>query len=237
MRFRPQIILTAACFALAWSLAAQAADEQPQGRPRRPQETLFISPAGEPFRSDTANPYPVAAWFAQADANHDGRLEREEFRADFARFFKQLDTDGNGFIDGDEIAGYEQNVAPEVLPRLAQAQAGDFGDRGGPGDSSGAPDGGRRRGGGGQRRLAQPSAAKGKAVIDGAPQFSLLNISEPVANADANFDGKVSLAEFLAAADRRFDQLDLNHQGYLSLDFLPRTPEQIALQGRRKPPQ
>jgi hypothetical protein len=73
-------------------------------------------------------------------------------------------------------------------------------------------------------------------VIDGAPEFSLLNIAEPVSNADTNFDGKVSLQEFLAAADRRFDELDPSRQGYLTLDGLPRTPEQIAVDGRRKPP-
>jgi hypothetical protein len=196
--------------------------------PRRPKtETLFISPAGQPFRADPGQPYPVAAWFAQADADHDGKLTREEFRADFANFFRQLDTDHNGFIDGVEIAVYEQDVAPEVLPHIAQTEAGDF-----PADPTDAGKGGSGRRA--TRRLAQAPARKGELAIDGAPEFSFLNISEPVSNADQNFDGKISLAEFLAAADRRFDLLDEDHNGYLTLDTLPQTPDQIAVEGKRK---
>ena len=38
----------------------------------RPRGALFVSPSGEPFRSRPGEPYPVAVWFAQADADHDG---------------------------------------------------------------------------------------------------------------------------------------------------------------------
>ncbi|MFV4201433.1 hypothetical protein ACNJPY_21055, partial [Mycobacterium tuberculosis] len=58
--------------------------------------------------------------------------------------------------------------------------------------------------------------------------FGLLNEPEPVAAADADFDGRVSLSEFLAAADRRFAALDAKHLGYLTLADLPKTPAQEA---------
>jgi hypothetical protein len=180
--------------------------------------TLFLSPAGKPFHADPGQPYPVGAWFAEADANHDGKLTKDEFRADFAAFFKQLDENQDGVIDGVELQRYEQVIAPEVLPRLAQVQGGYPGERG-------------ERG---ARQLAEPPRARGGAAYDGAPAYSLLNVSEPVANADQDFDGKISLEEFLRAADRRFDQLDKAKNGYLTLDTLPQTPEQVAVEGKRK---
>jgi Ca2+-binding EF-hand superfamily protein len=188
------------------------------GAPRDKRATLFLSPAGKPFHADPGQPYPVGSWFAEADANHDGKLTKEEFRADFAAFFKVLDENHDGMIDGVELQHYEQVIAPEVLPRLAQVQGGFPGERG----QSGA------------RQLAEPPRAKGGGAYDGAPAYSLLNVSEPVANADQDFDGKVSLEEFLKAADRRFDQLDKEKNGYLTLDTLPQTPEQIAVEGRKR---
>jgi hypothetical protein len=183
-----------------------------------PHPTLFISPAGKPFRAAAGQPYPVAAWFAEADANHDGKLTREEFRADFAAFFNLLDVNHDGFIDGQEIARYEQEVAPDVLPRLAQAQGDGRGDKAG----------------GDQRKLAAAPRLKNGDFYDGAPEFSLLNVSEPVSSADLNFDGKITLPEFLTAADRRFDQLDKDHLGYLTLATLPQTPEQIGVEGKKR---
>jgi hypothetical protein len=224
---RPSLTLLALA---AVALNAACAGD-PEGRPRRDPHkdaTLFISPAGKPFHADPGQPYPVRAWFAEADRNHDGRITREEFRADFEAFFNRLDTNHDGFIDGLETAAYEETVAPEILPRLAQGRAA--GDARGP-DETGEPGGGRRSRE--PRQLAAPPERRGQASIEGAPAFSLMNVSEPVISADANFDGKVSLQEFLAAADRRFDALDTDKLGYLTLEGLPRTPEQILLEGNK----
>jgi len=49
---------------------------------------------------------------------------------------------------------------------------------------------------------------------------SLLSEPEPVSGADVNLDSHITLAEWLAAADRRFDMLDTKHLGYLSHDAL-----------------
>jgi hypothetical protein len=202
-------------------LSACAGDGPSRPDPDSGRETLFLSPAGKPFHGAEGAPYPVGVWFAEADANHDAKLTKDEMRADFTAFFKTLDLDHNGEIDGIETAHYEEDVAPEVLPRLAQVGGGFPGERAG----------GRK---GGTRRLAEAPVRRGAQGYDGAPLYSLLNVSEPVSSADLNFDGKISLEEYLAAADRRFDQLDKDKLGYLTLSTLPQTPQQIVVEGKRR---
>lgn len=217
MRHRPSSIAASLAVALCLLSPAAHADDSSK-TPKGARSTLFISPAGEPFHAGPGRPYPVGQWFAQADANHDGKLTQDEFRADFARFFKVLDQDHNGVLDGAEVQHYEQDIAPEVLPRLAQVRGGYPGERGGPGN----------------RQLAEAPPARGGQIYDGAPAYSLLNVSEPVANTDENFDGRITLEEFLHAADRRFALLDKDRNGYLTLDTLPQTPEQVAVEGRKR---
>src|SRR5581483_8473553 len=55
------------------------------------------------------------AWFDRVDANHDGAIDKVEFRADALRFFKQLDANGDGVIDGFELSAYEHKIAPELI--------------------------------------------------------------------------------------------------------------------------
>src|ERR1700749_344282 len=91
--------------AAAGLIACAAVDQTlAQPRPNTPQAAgftqLFISPAGEPYRGRPGEPYPVALWFKQADANHDGVITQEELRADHAGFFSALDYDDAGYLDG-----------------------------------------------------------------------------------------------------------------------------------------
>lgn len=169
--------------------------EGPGGAPRA---QLFISPSGQPFRAPPGAPYPVVVWFAQADADHDGRLTREEFRADADAYFPTLDPDGDGKITLTEVTRYERDIAPEIT-----GFAMDGGERGG----------GHGGGGGGFNGLRQGAAA-----------YSLINEPHPIRGADADLSFDVTRAEWRAAADRRFARLDTDVDGALTLAELPRSP-------------
>ncbi len=190
--------------------------------PQRPRMQLFISPAGEPFRAPADAPYPVAAWFAGADANHDGALSRDEFVADAARFFSVLDADHDGVIDGFEVSTYEKKIAPEIL--LGGMVMGGGGPDGGGrrGPPAGGPGGGRGDfGGGGGGRGRQQGGG-----MQGAAPYALLSEPQPVMGADADFNRRISRDEALKAAKARFALLDTEKAGVLRLEGLPRTPVQ-----------
>ena len=72
-------------------------------------------------------------------------------------------------------------------------------------------------------------------------RYGLLNIPEPVMSADGDFNRGVSLEEFRRAATKRFQLLDLNHSGRLTLPVLLTDAEAAADQAKRplgyKPPE
>ncbi len=213
--------------------ASDGGDNPPPRRaPQGPLPNVFISPEGKPYHAAHGAPYPVATWFAEADTNHDGKLTREEFRQDAATFFKALDLDHNGVLDGEEVSRYEDSVAPEILPNVGHLRANEGMDTGLQFNRDQPDDGqGRRRGG--YREPRQPGPATIE-TISGAGLFGLLNEPEPVAAAETQFDGRITLQEFEAAADRRFDLLDPKQRGYLTLDTLPKTPVQKEIERRAK---
>jgi hypothetical protein len=223
--FARQICIFASAVLLSSCAAGDQAPVRGGGGDERASHgipNLFISPAGEPFRAERGQPYAVAVWFAEADTDHDGHLTRAEFRADAARFFKRLDTDHNGEIDGFEVQNYERVIAPEINPQLEGLRFGEGMDLS-LGRDQGNPDIGR-----------SPSESRreqaGDRRAEGAGVFGLLNEPEPVAATDTSFNGHITLEEFLAAADRRFDVLDKKNLGYLVLDTLPKTPAQVVIQ-------
>ena len=57
-------------------------------------------------------------------------------------------------------------------------------------------------------------------ALQGAARYSLINIPEPVAAADANFDRAISREEFRAAAAARFALLDQRKSGGILLSEL-----------------
>lgn len=199
--------------------------------PSRHWGRVFISPMGEPFRVDR-NGDALEAWFVQADRNHDGYLSLEEMQADAERFFATLDTNHDGEIDPDEMTHYEEVIAPEISgePHFAAAGMATGGQgEGGRGEHGGH--GGRGHHGGGFRPPRENDDGH-----QGASRFGLLDLPEPVASADADFNRGVSLAEFRTAAGQRFLALDLDHRGQLTLAGLESIRPAPAAQPNRQAP-
>ncbi|MBL8556666.1 MAG: hypothetical protein JNL41_20500 [Phenylobacterium sp.] len=188
-------------------------DEDEGDGPPRPRVQLFVSPSGQPFRAPPGQPYPSAAWFAAADADHDGRLTRAEFRADADAWFRALDADGDGMIGMPEVTRWEEELVPEIA-RMAM------------GGGMGMGGGGRGMGRGGM------GGARGRNELNtraqGAAAFSLINEPHPIRGADSDVDYKVTRAEWRAAADRRFAILDPDGDGVVLAADLKRTPAQFA---------
>lgn len=198
---------------------------------------LFVSPAGEPFRAEPGTPYPMATWFAQADTDHDGKLDRTEFAADFDRFFDVLDGNHDGVIDPAEVRRYERELVPEVAASEGRGAIT-------PGTGNGSPTRAAKRqaiaggtGGAGQSGgdiQAPPPRRNEDIPIIGAGRYGLINIPEPVSAMDINLDGSVTRFEFRQAATRRFKLLDFDNRGVLRLEDLPRTPAQRSGEGNRR---
>lgn len=185
-----------------------------------------MSPMGEPFFGRTPGEDGLVVWFQQADRNHDGSLSPDEMAADAQRFFETLDLNHDGEIDPDEIAHYENVVAsrlrrgplaPVAAPAAAGQQEAQSGGWGGHGGHRG---GGRRHGGGGASGQGSGGGFGGGDDEARAGRYGLLEIPEPVASADADFNRGVSTDEFRRAAIERFQLLDVDHKGRLTLPQL-----------------
>ena len=199
-----------AAFYVVLSAAKPEAPIKVVGHPWAP----FISPMGEPFRAHTATDDELARWFNQADRNHDGRITPDEMRADADRFFAVLDTDGDGEIGPDELIHYEWELAPDIqLSSRLRRQ---------PGEAASAPaaadEAEGRESPPPRRQRGDPDAFAGG--LQGAARYGLLNMPEPVAAADSDFNRAISRAEFEQAALERFQLLDSGKTGALTLAAL-----------------
>jgi hypothetical protein len=109
---------------------------------------------------------------------------------------------------------------------------GGRGGMGGGGMGGGGGGGGGGRGGGDSASGDHPTRATEQP--QGAAWFSFMGEPEPVAAADGDFDGRITLKEFLAAADERWALLDPKGRGFLLLAELPHTPIQDRGRHRRR---
>jgi hypothetical protein len=158
----------------------------------------FISPMGEPFHSkdDLSG---AEHWYRQADADGNGSLTLEEFKADAFRFFAFLDSDKDGDIGPIEIERYEEVIAPEVKAP----------------NTYGLPSKVKVDNDGNVTPAPYPDRL-------GAGRFGYLPLPEPVVYADTNMDRGVSKLEFSQAAEKRFKMLDVNGDGGITRDELPK---------------
>jgi hypothetical protein len=200
--------------ALALGAAGAASAQQaPPAQPVVQYTQLFVSPMGEPFRAVDGQPYPSAAWFAGADANHDGMISRDEFRADALRFFKTLDVNGDGKLSDTEIHRYEVQVAPEIVVATVDTSLDRATDTDFKGDTK-------------QTTLSS--------IRQGASFYGVIDTPEPVRAADTDFNNKVTLDEWMEAADRRFRLLRPEGKDGIRLEDLPITPFQVALKKSKR---
>lgn len=226
------------------------------GPPERAQ--IFVSPYGELFVSQPGEPYPVAAWFAVADVDADGRLTAEEFAADGDLWFTKLDLDGDGVIGPAEIGAYERSVDAAFAALGAMDMPGQDGGQGsgrgggrgrGPGaapdggrmnlgdvsgdaDQAGPPMGGGQEGGGPGGGAPRPRQQAYRGGTERLARAGLLSVPQPVRAADRNADQKITPEEWTAAGERWFVLLDQDHDGVLTLESLPRTAMQSGPVGR-----
>jgi hypothetical protein len=234
-------LMLAVAAGVAFSAAAQAPAPSTTHAPNGDRYTqLFISPMGEPFRGTANDDYPSDAWFKGADKDGDGVMTRAEFRDDALRFFQALDADGDGVLDGEEIKHYEDRVAPEITADILLTDAAR--------EARARPDEAMERGPQGEAptvraddsRIDKNLAASQSAQRDlmnsrrGAGKFGILDDPDPVHGCDTNIDFRVSLKEWMAAADRRFDRIDLKHKGRIERADLPVTPFQQLLRLKKK---
>lgn len=216
---------------MAGSAVAQVPGPPPAARSYGGQ--LFVAPSGEPFHAADGAPYPVADWFASTDRNHDGRVDQGEFVAGFMRFFDSLDLDHDGVLRQNEIERYEQEVAPEVQSGIDSDRGFHPRDLEAPGGSASEDDGNGPRSADVGRSSAIESDLKSERPSGGG-RYGLINIPEPVASMDVDFNGSVSRVEAQAAARRRFALLDPDAKGALTLADLPQTWVQQHGRGHRK---
>jgi hypothetical protein len=193
----------------------------------------FISPMGEPFRPPATGEAPIARWFVRADRSQDGVLTADEMQADADRFFTRLDSNHDGQIDPEELMTYEWEIAPEI-----QVNSNWRRPRGQAAIKTAAepePSSDRTAGDGGWKRADDAHDGYRKDGLQGAARYGLLNIPQPVASADADFNRAITLIEFRQAASIRFRLLDSHGQGRITLPELEaRLP--VRPEGRRAKP-
>ena len=184
----------------------------------------FISPMGEPFRARTVSDDTLALWFGQADRNRDALLTPDEMQADADRFFATLDSDRDGEIGPEELIRYEWEVAPDIQVNARVKRA--------PGETVAKPRKSRDEDSDGEGNVGRRRAAVTVRGLQGGARYALLNIPEPVAAADADFNRGITLNEFRQAAAARFQLLDSGRHGRLTLPELQAL--RFALRGSKE---
>ncbi|MBV9528761.1 hypothetical protein [Sphingomonas sp.] len=140
---------------------------------------------GEPFHGGDG----LAAWFQQADRNHDGSVTLEELKQDADRFYKTLDTNHDGEIDPDEITTYETVIAPEVRTGTGFGGVTDS-------DNDEATGGGRL----GLLTIPEPVTAADTNLDRGiSPQEFQTAAEKRFGLLDSNGDGRLTLPELQSA--------------------------------------
>ena len=230
------ILISTMLLGLALVSPAAAQTQPPGPLSRDVRAPIFISPMGEPFRFGSTEA-GLERWFAAADRDSDQGLTLAEVKGDAERFFAFLDVDSNGELGPVEINRYEREIAPEIQLGGWAGRRG-LGKRGGDWrrrdpdrwEQGGRGPAGRRMSGGSFSEYGDTTG------LQGAGRYGLINIPEPVIDADSDLNRGVSREEFGASAGRRFLLLDSGRDGRLTLEELrPLLPRLVPpKQGRKR---
>lgn len=146
------------------------------------------------------------------DGDGDGVVTRDEFAAPLNSAFDRLDKDGDGRLSREELA------ASEGGDRVFNSEQAEGGPRvmilGGPGASAGAA--------GAQVFTLRRGGPAGEATVLEGPGRSQVFVrrfgSGGSEGMDADGDGKVSEAEFLAPLREAFQRMDADRDGFIDAD-------------------
>ena len=172
---------------------------------------MIYSPNGEPLNGGPLGRptcrQALSTWFARVDTDHDESISHAEFMADASVQFARMDIDHNGYLLPEELERYR-------LPYRQDASTGSSGSyQTTEGDNSGGHHRGRHGSGNGNSS-SQPHASSGSSLEP-----------DPVMSADVHNNFKVTPEDFLAQADKNFENLDANHDGLIKIDELLKTCE------------
>ncbi|MFT3729376.1 MAG: EF-hand domain-containing protein [Terricaulis sp.] len=207
-----RLLILAASFTALTNLAV--------AQPTRSQAPLFMSPMGQPFRA-SATETGEQKWFAQADADHDGKISLAEFVADADAALAHADANGDGSVTSAESTALWRAEAPEVLdenvsyaPPLDPNAVQDASRSGHHTSSSSSSNTGAN----GALVTPRVTRRQGGPRPVGAQAFGLLGDAEPIMSCDTNFDRRIEKTEFEQCAARRFVELDANRDGFFTPD-------------------
>lgn len=154
---------------------AAAKPAAPKAAPAKAAEHKALAPKTPrgPAVKDDKKPY-----LRSLDANHDGRVSREEYMAGSRKRFAKADANRDGVISTQE----GKAVKAKQLEKEAKADA---------------------------KRRAQGKPVKPHRKGDKPPKPYLSTF-------DKDHDGRVSQKEYLSRREKKFAEMDLNHDGVIS---------------------
>lgn len=197
-----RVVLPLCLLALSTALAGCMHDKRAQYLTGPP-----VSLSGEPLVDDPSADCrtAVAAWFQRADRNRDGHLDLTEAKADAARFFAEVDSNGDSYLTAYELQAYRERVYPKQfrgalsspLPPPLKEDKNPL-----PESEEGAPS-------------AKASAAKGP--VDPAQRDYALRpmVLDPVMAADVDLDFRTSKDELAEKVTERGAKLDADGNGFI----------------------